>query len=191
MGSWWVQRPLATCLPSWPSITADWETGFSHQPAGRWRVSVWCLDATNIHFIDFSVPFCRAVGITEMRYMRYPDRHLKVLWHVHFSLPLFYIIYSSFFYSPFFFLCQTHIHTPRCPLGQSKIPFWPFRSINLQATSQLLPLAAIKDNTIISQLLRNPGKVPHLRFIGAHCVINRLKPTPWCSIDSSGVYLNA
>lgn len=120
MGSWWVQRPLATCLPSWPSIAADWETGFSHQPAGQWRVSVWCLDATNIHFIDFSVPFCRAVGITETRYMRYPDRHLKVLGHVRFSLPLFYIIYSSFFNPPFFFLCQTHIHTPRCPLGQSK-----------------------------------------------------------------------
>lgn len=98
-----------------------------------------------------------------------------------------------FFYPPFFFLCQTHVHTPRCPLGQSKIPFWPFCSVNLHATSQLLPLAAMKDNTItaISQLLQNPGKLPHLRFIGAHFVINRLKPIPRCSIDSSRVYLSA
>lgn len=36
-----------------------------------------------------------------MRYMRYPDRYLKVLGHVRFSLPLFYIICSSFFTLPF------------------------------------------------------------------------------------------
>lgn len=99
-----------------------------------------------------------------------------------------------FFNPPIFFLCQTHIHKPRCPLGQSKIPFWPFCSVNLHTTSQLLPLAAIKDNTIIaiSQLSWNPGKVPYLRFlVFLHCVINRLKATPWRSIDSTRVYLSA